>query len=184
MISSTARDLPEHRDLVKEACLRQSFFPVMMEHLPASDADAIAESMRMVDEAETYLGILAFRYGYVPKGHDISITEMEYNRAGERGIPRLMFLMHKDHPIRAEDVEIEGAEKLKAFKQRVQTEKVVRFFKSPADLRSEVIDTLSKLRERNPSPFHYVSDIPEPPEPYIAHPYTLLQTGRLIGRQP
>jgi tetratricopeptide (TPR) repeat protein len=28
-----------------------------------------------------------------------------------------------------------------------------------------------------------VSDIPEPPEPYIAHPYTLLQTGRLIGRQ-
>ncbi|MGA2743014.1 MAG: hypothetical protein ABSG65_36960 [Bryobacteraceae bacterium] len=78
----------------------------------------------------------------------------------------------------------EGAEKLKAFKQRVETEKVVRFFKSPDDLRSEVIDTLSKLRELNPSPFHYVSDIPEPPEPYIAHPHTLLQTGKLIGRQP
>src|SRR5438105_1614639 len=44
MISSTARDLPEHRDLVKDACLRQGMLPIMMEHLPASDADAIAES--------------------------------------------------------------------------------------------------------------------------------------------
>src|ERR1017187_3641591 len=184
MISSTARDLPEHRKEVMDACLRQSFFPVMMEHLPASDDDAIRESMRMVDDAEIYLGILAFRYGYIPKGHAISVAEMEYNRAGERGIPRLMFVMHKDHPIRIEDVDIEGADKLKALKQRVETDKVVRFFKSAEGLRSDVIDTLSKLREPNPSPFHYVSDIPAPPEAYIAHPYTLLQTGRLIGRQP
>jgi tetratricopeptide (TPR) repeat protein len=28
-----------------------------------------------------------------------------------------------------------------------------------------------------------VRDIPSPPEPYIAHPYTLLQTGDLIGRR-
>jgi tetratricopeptide (TPR) repeat protein len=32
--------------------------------------------------------------------------------------------------------------------------------------------------------FHYVSDIPAPPEAFIAHPYTLLQTHRLVGRQP
>jgi tetratricopeptide (TPR) repeat protein len=185
MISSTARDLPEHRGVVLDACWRQGFFPVMMENLPASDDDAIAASLRMVDGSQIYLGILAHRYGYVPTGHDISITEMEYNRAGERAIPRLMFLMDKDHPIRIEDVEMgEGGEKLKALKQRVQTEKVIRFFKSPEGLRSDVIDTLSKLREPNPSPFHYISDIPAPPETYIAHPYTLLQTGRLIGRQP
>jgi tetratricopeptide (TPR) repeat protein len=184
MISSTARDLPEHRKAVEEACMRQSFFPVMMEHLPASDDDAIAASMRMVDEAEIYLGVLAHRYGYVPKGHDISVTEMEYNRAGERGIQRLMFVIHEDHLVRAGDVETgAGAEKLKAFKQRVETDKVVRFFKSVDGLRGDVIDTLSRLRQPNPSPFHYVSDIPAPPEAYVAHPYTLLQTGRLIGRQ-
>jgi tetratricopeptide (TPR) repeat protein len=185
MISSTSLDLPEHRKEAMEACRRQGFLAMPMEDLPASDEGAIAVSLGMVDNADIYLGILAHRYGYVPKGHDISITEMEYNRAGERGIPRLMFVMHEEHAIRVGDVEMgEGAEKLKAFKQRVETEKVVRFFKSPGDLRSDVIDTLSKLREPNPSPFHYVSDIPKPPEPYIAHPYTLLQTGRLIGRQP
>ncbi len=141
MISSTARDLPEHRQEVLNACLRQGMFPSMMEHLPASDSEAIATSLKMVDEADIYLGIFAHRYGYVPAGHDISITEMEYNRAVERGIPRLIFLMHDDHPIKAADVEKgEGAVK-------------------------------------------YVSDIPIPPEAYIAHPYTLLQTHTLIGRQ-
>jgi hypothetical protein len=35
MVSSTARDLPEHRKEVMDASLRQGLFPNMMEHLPA-----------------------------------------------------------------------------------------------------------------------------------------------------
>jgi tetratricopeptide (TPR) repeat protein len=185
MISSTARDLPEHRQGVLDACLRQGMHPIMMEHLPASDKDAITVSLKMVDDAEIYLGIFAFRYGYVPKGYDISVTEMEYNRAAERGIPRLIFVMHDDHPIKRTDVETGEAEtKLKAFKERLQTDQVINFFKSPDDLRVHVINSLSQFRQRDLTAFHYISDIPEPPEVYIAHPYTLLQTGTLIGRQP
>jgi Domain of unknown function (DUF4062) len=60
MISSTALDLPEHRNQVRDACLRQGMFPLMMEYLPASDAEAIAESLRMVNEADLYLGIFAY----------------------------------------------------------------------------------------------------------------------------
>ena len=90
MISSTAIDLPEHRDLVKDACLRQGMFPVMMEQMPAANATAIEESLRIVNEADIYLGIFAYRYGYVPEGYDTSITEMEYNRAVQRGIPCLI----------------------------------------------------------------------------------------------
>jgi hypothetical protein len=84
MISSTARDLPEHRKEVMDACLRQGMFPVMMEHLPSSDEEAIPASLRMVDEADIYLLILAHRYGYVPAEANpsgISVTEHEYNRA-------------------------------------------------------------------------------------------------------
>jgi Domain of unknown function (DUF4062) len=184
IVSSTARDLPDHREEVRDACLRQGMFPKMMEHLPAADADAITESLRIVDEADIYLGVFAHRYGYVPKGHDISITEMEYNRAVERGIPRLLFLMHEDHPVKASDVEKgEGAIKLEKLKGQIATEHVVNFFKSPAELRANVIDSLAHHRERDETAFHYVSDIPKPPETYIAHPYTLLQTRDLIGRQ-
>lgn len=39
MISSTARDLPDHREKVRHACMRLGlFYPDMMEHLTAADA--------------------------------------------------------------------------------------------------------------------------------------------------
>ena len=50
----------------------------------------------MVEQADVYVGIFAYRYGYVPDGHDISITEMEYNRASDLGKPRLIFFIHED----------------------------------------------------------------------------------------
>ena len=148
MISSTARDLPEHRKEAMDACLRQGMFPTMMEHLPASDDEAISASLEMVDAADIYVGIFAHRYGYVPAGHAISVTEMEYNRAVERKIPRLIFVMDKDHPITIDQVELgEGAVKLEAFKKRLLTGNIVNFFKSPADLRAQVINSLSQQRE-------------------------------------
>jgi hypothetical protein len=51
MISSTVRDLPEHREKVMDACLRVGLMPKMMEHLPPSSDDAIKASLKMVDEA-------------------------------------------------------------------------------------------------------------------------------------
>ena len=102
MISSTARDLPEHREEVRDACLQQKMFPIMMEHLPASDADAIAASLELVDEADIYALLLAHRYGYMPKENNpqqISITEMEYNRAVERGIRRVVFIVDQTQPL-------------------------------------------------------------------------------------
>src|SRR2546423_1913469 len=191
IVSSTARDLPEHRKEVEDACLRQGMFPSMMERLPASDAEAISASLKLVDEADIYVGVFAHRYGYVPKENNpqqISITEMEYDRAAERKIPRLIFIIDKNLPLAdftINDIDMgESAEKLAKFKSRIETENIVNFFKSPADLRAHVINSLSQLRQPDLETFHYVSDIPEPPEAFIAHPYTLLQTHRLVGRQP
>jgi hypothetical protein len=185
MISSTARDLPEHRERVMHACLRMGmFYPEMMEHLSAANATAAEISRKMVEKAGLYLGVFGSRYGYVPAGSNISVTEIEYNRAVERDIPRLIFLMHDEHPVKQADVETgEGAERLKVLKERLKTDRVVGFFKSPDELLALVIQSLSELREADLTAFHYVSDIPAPPEEYIAHPYTLLQTRNLIGRQ-
>ena len=148
MISSTVMDLPEHRQRLMDACLRQSMFPRMMEHLPARDADAINTSMAMVDEADVYIGVFGFRYGYVPKGHRVSITEMEYNRVIKRKIPRLLFLMHDSHPLIAADVETgKGAVKLKAFRDRLSKDRVVGFFRSPDDLAARAIEALLEYRK-------------------------------------
>ena len=167
MISSTARDLPEHRKQIVAACLRQGMFPLRMEDLPATSDDAAAASVKLVDDSEIFIGVIAHRYGYVPKANNpdqISVTEMEYNRAVERKIERLIFLIDKDRPLgdfKIKDIDTgESAEKLNRFKNRLETENIVNFFKSPDDLRANAIDSLSRLRQPDLTAFHYVSEIP------------------------
>lgn len=135
-------------------------------------------------EPDIYLGVFAHRYGHIPKGEVISITEMEYNRSVDRKIPRLIYIMDKRHAITIDDVE-EGRSKtkLKALKNRLLMENVVNFFMSAVDLRAHVINSLSRLRQPDLTTFHYVSDMVPPPEAYISHPYALLQTHQLIGGQ-
>ena len=70
MISSTALDLPEHRKHARDACERMSMLPLVMEQMPASPADALTVSRQSVDQADFYLGIFAFRYGFVPDGQE------------------------------------------------------------------------------------------------------------------
>ncbi|MEM7427384.1 MAG: DUF4062 domain-containing protein [Pseudomonadota bacterium] len=147
MISSTAQDLPEHRDEVRLGCESIGISAdQMMENLSARDADAVKVSLEMVENAEVYICILAWRYGYVPPGSDISITEMEYDRAVKLGKPRLVFFIHDDHPVKRKDVETgTGADKLQAFKERIGQERVGAFFKSPSELRSRVGEALANL---------------------------------------
>jgi tetratricopeptide (TPR) repeat protein len=198
MISSTARDLPEHREQVRLACERAGFAPDdMVEHLTALNTDAIDISLRMVGRADVYVGIFANRYGYVPDGYEISITEMEYNRAVELNKPRLIFFHHEDHVFKTKDFETgPGAEKLKVLKDRIGEARVAAFFKSPEDLRAHVVEALTALAKELDvamakgdataavvAKLHRQSSIPAPPEAYIAHPYTLLQSRDLVGRQ-
>ncbi|HXD34223.1 MAG TPA: DUF4062 domain-containing protein [Pyrinomonadaceae bacterium] len=194
MISSTSIDLPAHRQQAIDACLRQDVFPIAMEHLPASDADAIRVSLEMVDKADIYIGVYGWRYGHIPQDHDISITEMELNRAVERGIPILVFLMHDNHPLESRNmVEADATAQLKleALKKRASTGRGHLEFQSAVELRSHIIQSLSALvpqlkataGETKVPDFHPPNIIPKPPKPYIAHPYSLLETKDVVGRQ-
>jgi tetratricopeptide (TPR) repeat protein len=147
MVSSTALDLPEHRPAVRDACVHAGFLPSMMESLPAQDNDAISVCMEMVEQADVYIGIFAHRYGYIPKGHSVSITEMEFQHALDRDRRILPFLMHKDHDIRISMVEDgrDAKRKLKALKKRVCEGRVASFFQSPDQLKGQVVVALTNL---------------------------------------
>lgn len=158
MISSTSLDLPEYREQARAACLGLEMHPCMMEHLPALDSDAIRASLKMVDKADVYIGLFAHRYGYVPKGQDISITEMEYLRALERDIPRLIFLIHDDVPIPPKDYDSgEAVVKLKRLKDQLRRERVVGFFKDPNHLCALLTQSLAAYRKAH-------QDVKEPKE--------------------
>jgi tetratricopeptide (TPR) repeat protein len=155
MISSTALDLPEHRALVHKACLEAGVFPIGMEQLPARDATGIAASLEMVEQADIYIGVYAFRYGWVPGGQDISITEMEFDRAVARkkeGKLReiLVFIAHEEHPVTKRDVEADkvAQEKLDKFKARAADGRVRKEFKSAEELQRLVLQALSEFKNR------------------------------------
>ena len=198
MVSSTFKDFEKHRSGIQDAILRMGMHPLMMDHLPAADRDAIDESLRLVDAAEIYLGIFGFRYGYIPvdmtrNPKHLSITELEYRHAVERDIPRLCFFMAEQHPITMVDTkedttdsqEIDRRKKLlQALKDEIGVSRVVNFFKSPEELRALILGALAPYRHSDPAgSLHYISDIPAPPDEYVAHPYTLLAAADLAGRQ-
>jgi hypothetical protein len=65
-ISSTAIDLRDYRDKVRDAVLRLKNLPIAMETFSAQSGDPVTECMRMAAEADAVICIVAHRYGYVP----------------------------------------------------------------------------------------------------------------------
>jgi len=171
MISSTAADLPEHRRQAIAACQSFDVFPIAMESLPASSEDAISESLRMVDKADIYLGIYAWRYGTVPAGRDISITEMELDAAIERGLPILIFLIHDDHPGKLGMMEDDplAQQRLKELKRKACAGRIKADFRSTAELKAEIATALHHQLAKMGSPG---GAAPQPPErlAYIRFP--------------
>lgn len=174
MISSTSKDLIEHRKQASDALFRRQYFPIVMENLVAmNDADAISASLQMVEDAELYIGIFAHRYGYCPvddrNPDNISITEMEYRHAQNLGIPTLIFVMTDDYPSLTDlsdltnktgielmeemqvyfEADSEKKAKFKAFKDELTTKHIVSFFDEPDKLRTEIILALTKHLEED-----------------------------------
>jgi hypothetical protein len=98
-ISSTSMDLDAYRLVATEECNRLGLVPIDMKFFPATGTGATEGSKRKLDEADLYVGTFAHRYGYIEEGYDKSVTEIEFEYAGnERRLDRLCFLVHPDYP--------------------------------------------------------------------------------------
>ena len=95
-VSATFLDLQACRAEVRKALQRLRLDDVSMESYVAEDARPLDKCLADVAECDLYLGIFAWRYGYVPPGQDESITESEYREAVARGKPCLIFLLGQD----------------------------------------------------------------------------------------
>jgi tetratricopeptide (TPR) repeat protein len=184
------RDLPEYREAAKDACLHVGMMPRRAEELVAQDRDPVRACLELVDQADVYVGIYAWRYGTIVEPHGTSITELEYDRAVQRGIPILAFIMKDGAHVTRDMVEAtEAAQaKLEAFKAKVAQTRLVQWFDSPEDLRSHVMEALREQLKRwgntqpqgaNELPWN----IPARPVPYVAHPYPLLDAKDVVGRR-
>jgi len=92
-ISSTYEDLKEQRQAALEVVRSQGQIVVAMEDYPATEQRPVDKCCEDVGNCDIFIGIYGYRYGHIPKGHKKSITHLEYEAAGEAGIPRLIFII-------------------------------------------------------------------------------------------
>jgi tetratricopeptide (TPR) repeat protein len=134
-VSSTSEDLKEFRAVAIAAVWRLGHFPAAMEGYVAENVTPVEKCLRDVASSDLYIGIFAHRYGYVPEGASHSITEMEYRKAREKGIPALVFLLDDSvsWPGHYFDAD-EAGERIRKLRDELKREKLVSFFKTPDEL--------------------------------------------------
>lgn len=149
-VSSTYEDLRNERQEVMQALLELDCIPSGMELFPAADEDQWSLIKRVIDECDYYVIICAGRYGSIgPTG--LSFTEMEYRYAIETGKPTLAFLHKSPASLavgRCEQTD-EGRAKLTTFRTSL-SQKLCKFWESPAELGSVVSRSLVRLIKQSP----------------------------------
>ena len=118
-ISSTGKDLTDYRQAAIDVCVRLGLTPVAMEFFEAMGIGATNGSKSKLDEADVYVGVIAHRYGYIEDGYDKSVTEVEFDYAGEKKLKRLCFLLDPKHPWPQDAVDHENYKRLEKFKARI-----------------------------------------------------------------
>jgi hypothetical protein len=159
MLSSTFLDLEQHRAAVIAAMNGLQLTPLAQEFDAAiSDSDLIKASLDKVDKADAYVGLIGSRYGQRPlcpvrNPEQLSLIELEFRRAVERGLPRCTFIMGAAHVLTRADLDrsiAEGMEshiKQREFSERVKKERITAEFTSADDLKAKATTSFVALRE-------------------------------------
>ena len=142
-ISSTFRDLQQHRQIANLVVKRFGYEDVTMEYYVAEDERPLDRCLADVAACDLYIGIFAWRYGYVPEGEQFSITELEYRRAVEKKKPRLLFVIDEEAEWPMKFVDVDRT-KVTAFHERLRKDRVVSAFSTPDTLEGRLSAALEQ----------------------------------------
>lgn len=162
-LSSTYEDLKDQRRLVYEALRKAGHQIIAMEDYVATDQRPVEKCLQDIEKADIYIGLFAFRYGYVPPAshnnpNGLSITELEFRHAERLKKPILVFIATEAAGISLNFVDAytgEGAkgESITALRNYLRTEKIATPFTDTPQLATWVLLALTKHLERpNPVP--------------------------------
>jgi hypothetical protein len=149
-ISSTYKDLVEERKAAAKAIRLLRHTHLAMEDYVASDKRPVDQCLEDVRDCDLYVGIFAWRYGFIPNGYDKSITHLEYEEARKNNIPCLIFLLKEKAPgdLSPGDEDRKNIEKLR---EKLEKDHTVSFFLNAPDLSTKVTAAIS-LKLSPPSP--------------------------------
>jgi hypothetical protein len=151
-LSSTYADLKDERQKVIQTLMEMDCIPAGMELFPAADEEQMDFIKKIIDDCDYYLLIIGGRYGSVSSS-GISYTEQEYDYALSKGI-KVIALIHGELdnlPVGKTDKDSALAEKLTAFRSKVSTGRLVKFWNSAVELPGLVALSLSKTIKTYPA---------------------------------
>jgi TolB-like protein len=145
-ISSTYEDLKEERKAAAQAFRRLGHQAIAMEDYAASDKRPAHKCLKDVRNCDVYVGIFAWRYGFIPGGYDQSMTHLEYKAAKKAGKRCLIFLLDKKTQWPVEYVDT-GKERVKIdqLREELQKKHIVSFFANADQLGSLVSAAISNI---------------------------------------
>ncbi|HEY2914218.1 MAG TPA: DUF4062 domain-containing protein [Candidatus Angelobacter sp.] len=163
-ISSTAVDLIDYREKVRDAVLRLEGLPIAMETFSAKSGQPADECTRMAAEADAVICIVAHRYGYVPPKElggdgERSITWLEVDAAKRAKKPVFAFLVDpnakwtevkeqdrltSEPPEKTPEI-VKAVRKLQEFKAYLERECTRNIFSNDEELAKLVAITVAKL---------------------------------------
>ncbi|MCP5050116.1 MAG: SUMF1/EgtB/PvdO family nonheme iron enzyme, partial [bacterium] len=145
-ISSTYKDLIKEREAAAKAVRRLGHHTIAMEDYVASDQRPVEKCLQDVRSSDVYIGIFAWRYGYIPPGYDKSITHLEYDTARKAGIPCLIFLLDEKAKWPRDQMDKgDNEHKIDKLRDELKKDHVVSFFTNADDLGGVVSAAVSNL---------------------------------------
>jgi hypothetical protein len=140
-VSSTFEDLIDHRREVDAVLARLSTQFVGMEYFGARPFEPKVVCFDEIRRSDVFVGIYAHRYGWIPPGNPLSITELEFDEARRNSIPCYCYVVDPNHPWNPTHMELPALEHVKRFHTKVGT--LVRSkFTTPDDLAKLLVTDL------------------------------------------
>jgi Domain of unknown function (DUF4062)/Protein kinase domain len=146
-VASTYEELESYRAAATRSILTSGNLSEDMLFWPAEDSPPLDASIRRVRSSDLLILLTAHRYGNPPEGHNVSITELEFDEAVTLGIPILAFSVDPTYPWPPNYVETDQAvrARLKAFIEKVSKQVVCKRFTSPESLEVAITHSLTQF---------------------------------------
>lgn len=134
-ISGTYLDIKEFRQAAYDALRRRATVETM-EDFPNTEETPPNLCLQRLLKCSHYILIVGKRYGWIPPGFDVSITELEYNWAKKRNMPIKIYIYEPKRKKYALSSEPEHKQiLLEKFKSKLREENSPRDFKSVDNLK-------------------------------------------------
>jgi hypothetical protein len=153
--TSELRRYPEGRSFVaaaEQAVSRAGGVVVDRAYFTAREEKPASYCREQVGRADVYTGIIGFRYGSPVRDEpELSYTELEFAAAGERGVPRLVFVLDENAVLPLPGVFLSDpvfGERQRRFRERVEDAGItLQLVDSPDRLEVGLFQALTELRQ-------------------------------------